>query len=280
MIGVLRLLSKLRLDSLQSQKNLKMGYGHQTDMGGARERFLTTQWSLIDNIQAGKDEDKLLIGFLLQEYWKPVYCYLRRSGYDNEQAKDLTQAFFHEVVLNKDLVGRADKAKGRFRSFILHALKQFTTKQYLKEKAQKRIPKEKMVSLDVDESPDLPVSLRKASVEESFNYAWISAIMERVLSLVRAECTENGMKTHWELFYERVVRPLLTSQKTPSLAYLCQRRGIENTQTASNMIVTVKRRFRAALEQNVRRTVLDGNQTPEEIEELLQFFQKSAQGLE
>ena len=255
-----------------------MGYGHQTDMGGARERFLTTQWSLIDNIQAGQDEDKLLIGFLLEQYWKPVYCYLRRSGYDNEQAKDLTQAFFHEVVLNKDLVGRADKAKGRFRSFLLHALKQFTTKQYLKEKAQKRIPKEKMVSLDVDESPDLPVSLRKATVEESFNYAWISAIMERVLSLVRAECAENGMKTHWELFYERVVRPLLTSQKAPSLTHICQAHGIENTQTASNMIVTVKRRFRASLEQNVRRTVLNGNQTPEEIEELLRFFQKSAQG--
>ncbi len=99
-----------------------MGYEHHTDMGGTRERFLTTQWSLIENIKAGQDQDKLLIGFLLEEYWKPVYCYLRRNGHDNEQAKDLTQAFFHEVVLNKDLVGRADKAKGRFRSFLLHGI--------------------------------------------------------------------------------------------------------------------------------------------------------------
>ena len=134
-----------------------MGYDNQTDMGGTREQFLTTQWSLIANIKAGHDEDKLFIGFLLEEYWKPVYCYLRRTGYDNEQAKDLTQAFFHEVVLNKGLVGRADKAKGRFRSFLLHALKQFVTKQNLKEKARKRIPKEKMVSLDVVEPPALPL---------------------------------------------------------------------------------------------------------------------------
>jgi len=56
--------------------------------------------------------------------------------------------------------------------------------------------------------------------------------------------------------------------------------GIENSQTASNMIVTVKRRFRAVLEQNVRRTLLDGDQTSEEIEELLHFFRKSAQGSE
>jgi len=254
-----------------------MGYDNQTDIGGEREKFLTTQWSLIANIKAGQDKDKLLIGFLLQEYWKPVYCYLRRVGYDNEQAKDLTQAFFHEVVLNKDLVGRADKAKGRFRSFLLHALKQYATKQNLKERARKRIPKEKMVSLDVVEPPALPHSMVQASVEESFNYAWVSALMERVLSCVRAECVEQGMKTHWTLFYERVVRPVLNDQTPPSVAHLCQAHGIENTQTGSNMIVTVKRRFRAALMLTVRRTLLDGDQAPDEIEELLHFFGKSAQ---
>ena len=257
-----------------------MGYENHTDMGGARQRFLTTQWSLIQNIKAGQDKDKLLIGFLLQEYWKPVYCYLRRTGYDNEQAKDLTQGFFHEVVLNKDLVGRADKAKGSFRSFLLHALKQYSTKQNLKERACKRIPKEKMVSLDVVEPPAMPVSLTQASVEESFNYAWVSALMERVLSFVKAECAEKGMDTHWMLFYERVIRPILADQTPPSVTNLCQVYDIENTQTASNMIVTVKRRFRAALEHNVRRTLLDGDQTPDEIEELLHFFRKSAQGFE
>jgi len=257
-----------------------MGYEHQTEMGGTRQRFLTTQWSLIENIQAGQDQDKLLIGFLLEEYWKPVYCYLRRSGYDNEQAKDLTQAFFHEVVLNKDLVGRADRAKGRFRSFLLHALKQYATKQNLKERIRKRIPKEKMVSLDVAEPPVLPVSLTQASVDDSFNYAWVSALMERVISRVRAECAELGMETHWILFYERVVRPALANRQAESLTHLCQVHGIENIQTASNMIVTVKRRFRTALEQNVRRTLLDKDQSPEEIEELLHFFRKSAQGFE
>ncbi len=257
-----------------------MGYEHQTEMGGARQRFLTTQWSLIETIKAGQDQDKLLIGFLLEEYWKPVYCYLRRCGYDNEHAKDLTQAFFHEVVLNKDLVGRADKAKGRFRSFLLHALKQYAAKQNLKEKARKRIPKEKMVSLDVVEPPVLPENIIQASQEESFNYAWVSAMMERVLSSVKAKCAEDGMQTHWALFYERVVRPVLTDHQAPSLANLCQVHGIQDVQTASNMIVTVKRRFRAALEQYVRRTLLDGEKAPEEIKELLQFFGKSAQGFE
>lgn len=257
-----------------------MGYDQNTDMGGARQRFLTTQWSLIESIKSGQDQDKLLIGFLLGEYWKPVYCYLRRAGYDNEKAKDLTQAFFHEVVLNRDLVGRADKAKGRFRSFLLHALKQYASKQNLKERAQKRIPKEKVVSLDVVDPPALPVSITQASVEESFNYAWVSALMERVLARVKAQCAEHGMEIHWTLFYERVVRPLLADSTAPSLAHLCQAHGIENTQTASNMIVTVKRRFRTALEQNVRRTLLDSGRVTDEIEALLLFFRKSAQDLD
>ena len=84
----------------QNQRNLKWDTITIQIWGGARQRFLTTQWSLIENIKSGEDQDKLLIGFLLEEYWKPVYCYLRRTGHDNEQAKDLTQAFFHEVVLN------------------------------------------------------------------------------------------------------------------------------------------------------------------------------------
>ena len=88
-------------------------------MGGETETFLTTHWSLIEDVQSRGDKDRALIGLLLGKYWKPVYCYLRRKGYDNEQAKDLTQDFFHEVVLSRDLVRRADQSKGRFRSFLL-----------------------------------------------------------------------------------------------------------------------------------------------------------------
>ncbi|MCU0918646.1 MAG: hypothetical protein MUC88_29425, partial [Planctomycetes bacterium] len=77
-----------------------MGRRDQTDMGGDGQTFLTTHWSLIEGIQSEGDPEQALIGLLLQRYWKPVYCYLRHRGYPNEQAKDLTQGFFHEVVLD------------------------------------------------------------------------------------------------------------------------------------------------------------------------------------
>ena len=80
-----------------------MGYQDQTDIGGVRDAFFTTHWSLIEGVKKHQDRDQVLIGLLIERYWKPVYCYLRRKGYQNEQAKDLTQSFFHEVVLNRRL---------------------------------------------------------------------------------------------------------------------------------------------------------------------------------
>lgn len=254
-----------------------MAYADQTRMGGARQAFLTTQWSLIDDIQDGKDQDNALIGFLLRQYWKPVYCYLRHKGYNNEQAKDLTQGFFHEVVLNRDLVGRADQSRGRFRSFLLHALKQYAGKQNLEKEARKRILDEKQGFCEVDEAPVLPESVAKTTAEDSYHYAWLSSLLERVLEEVKDSCENEGMDIHWALFNKRVVWPAFEDRSAPALGELCELYDIKDAKKASNMIITVKRRFRAALMQHVRNTVLSQGQAAEELEELLQFFPKSAQ---
>ena len=222
----------------------------------------------------------MLISHLLGRYWKPVYCYLRRKGYNNENAKDLTQAFIHEVVLNRGLVQRADQAKGRFRSFLLHALNQYVTKQGLKERAQKRIPKEKLVSLDLVEPPALPKSVTDSTAEEFYHYAWVSTMLENVLSEVEAECRKQGMQLHWKLFHSRIVQPIMGNQSLPSITMLCETYGIEDSKKASNMIITVKRRFQTVLIRYVRSTVLSEEQTREELNNLLQFFPKTAQHFE
>jgi RNA polymerase sigma-70 factor (ECF subfamily) len=254
-----------------------MGYDDQTEMGGVREAFLTTQWSLIEDVRGGEDRDRALTGFLLEQYWKPVYCYLRRRGHDNEEAKDLTQGFFHEVVLNRDLVGRADRARGRFRAFLLHALHQYAAKQRRKAGAAKRIPKHKLIPLEVSEPPAVPERVANASAEETYHYAWLSALLERAIAEVSTQCAEEGLKAHWKLFQERVVGPILDSRTAPPLADLCRTYGIEDAKTASNMIITVKRRFRTALLGHVRRTVLAEDQAADELDELLRFFPRRAQ---
>ena len=256
-----------------------MAYSEPTGMGGARQAFLTTQWTLIQDIKDGKDQDQALIGFLLKQYWKPVYCYLRHKGHGNEQAKDLTQGFFHEVVLNQDLVGRADQSRGRFRAFLLHALKQYANKQDLKEQTQKRL-EQKAVSFEIDEEPVLPESVTQTTAEESYHYAWLSSLLERVIEEVKNDCGRQGLDIHWALFNKRIVWPIFDDKTPPSLPELCELYDIEDEKKASNMIITVKRRFRAALMKHVRNTVLSQSQASDELEELLQFFQKSAQHFE
>jgi RNA polymerase sigma-70 factor (ECF subfamily) len=256
-----------------------MGYDDQTSIGGAQRAFLTTHWSLIGDIQAGADRDRALINLLLQRYWKPVYCYLRRRGCDSEEAKDLTQGFFHEVVLGRGLVERADASKGRFRSFLLHALNQYVINQRAKQAAGTRIPPERLVSLDGMDLSELPHDMRESKPEASFNYAWVSALLDRVLSAVRTCCRQEGLEVHWDVFHARVVRPILDGVSAPALAEICARLDIQDTRRASNMIVTVKRRFRETLRRQVRVTVVSEEQVDEELEEILRFMPVSAQDL-
>lgn len=248
-----------------------------TEMGGAGGVFLTTHWSLIEDVQKRPDQDHALIGLLLERYWKPVYCYLRRKGYDNEQAKDLTQGFFHEIVLNLNLFGRADQSKGCFRTFLLYALNQYLLNEKRRETTQKTIPKDKLVSLDAIEPPILPKPVVESSPEDSYNYAWISALLDQVLSNVKRAYYEQGMETHWSIFSEKVVEPMLNSVVPPSLADICERYSIESEKKASNMIVTVKRRFQVALKQYIRSTVASEGEMAEELKEIMQFLPKGAQ---
>jgi len=247
-----------------------------TEMGGTQEAFLTTHWSLIDDIKARPKENTALIGLLLETYWKPVYCYLRRRGYKNEQAKDLTQDFFHEVVLNRQLLDRADQGKGRFRSFLLHALRQYVINKERDERAQKRIPRDKLISLDAVDLPALPLEFSQATADDSFHYAWLSTLLERVVTDVRSAYQEQDMETHWHLFNERVVVPLLKASTPPSLSTLCEEYGVSEKK-GSNMIVTVKRRFRSTLMKHISHTVASEGLINTEMKELLTFLPRTAQ---
>ena len=248
-----------------------------TDMGGTGGAFLTTHWSLIEDVKQQPNHDYALIGLLLQRYWKPVYCYLRHKGYGNEEAKDLTQGFFHDIVLNLNLFGRADQSKGRFRSFLLFALNQYIMNEKRRETAQKNIPKHKLVSLDAIEPPVLPQTVIESNPEDSYNYAWVSALLDQVLSNVKNACCKQGMETHWNIFSERVIQPMLNNTTPASLTDICRKYGIDSEKKASNMIITVKRRFQGALKQYIRSTVSSENYMADELEEILKFLPKKAQ---
>ena len=254
-----------------------MALRDQTDMGGTAEDFLTTHWSLIEGVQKQQDPGRAMIGLLLQRYWKPVYCYLRRTGCDNEQAKDLTQGFFHEVVLSRHLIERADPSKGRFRALLLHALKQYVIAMKRRQSSQANIPPEKLVSLEIVHLPVLPQTVSRRSPDECFTYAWKSAILDQTLAAVKEDCLHAGQETHWQVFRDQLLRPTLEGREPPPLRELCQRYSLPSEKTASNMVITVKRRFQRVLKKHLRSTVSSEAEADEELRDILETWNFGAQ---
>jgi len=251
----------------------------KTSVGGVREDFQTTHWSEIFNIRTPDEvRQNTVMDSLLRKYWKPVYCYIRHQGYNNEQAKDLTQGFFQEVVLDSNLIRQADPAKGRFRTFLLTALSHYLIDVHRKEKAKKRAPQGQAVLVGTDNLPKLPTAQTNMTPEQVFNYAWATEIIDHVISEVRKECYDTGKEVHWEIFNAKIVIPIMENAPTPRLKELCDRYNVDSEAKASNMITTIKRRFRRMLEGQLRCYVRADSEIEEEFNELLGIIAKTSAG--
>jgi len=250
-----------------------MSYQDWTDMGGIRDKFLSTHWSLVENVKQKGDQERVLMNLLIERYWKPVYCCLRRKGYPNEQSKDLTQGFFQEVVLNRHLIERADSTLGSFRSLLLHALNQYLIDQQRIEGSKKRIPKDKLVPLDIKNTEILIESVQALNPEESFNYVWRIELLDRALNEVKVHYTTQGMDVHWLLFHDYVLSPILQGLEPPLLKDVFLQYGLESPVVASHMLTTVKRHLQNILKRQVSQMSLTGTAMDEELQEIQKFFQ-------
>jgi len=242
-------------------------------MGGARGSFETTRWT---QIQAAQTHDlgrrQVSVSNLLERYWKPVYCYLKHKGCNNEDAKDLTQGFFHEIVLGRELIQQADQKKGRFRTFLLTALDRYTTSVYRKETAKKRRPEHGLAQLESSATTDLPMVESKRTPELAFHYTWATNLLDQVLAKIREEYCDTGRTAHWGIFQATVVAPILEDAEAPSLAELCEQYDIKSEKKASNMAITVKRRFATALRSHLRQFVQSDAEVEDEFRSLVEIL--------
>ena len=251
----------------------------RTQLGGSKSDFPETEWTRISQVraddEAGRDE---ALSVMCGRYWKPVYCYLLRKGRENEDAKDLTQAFFQEVLLGKDFVARADKAKGKFRTFLLTALDRFLISKHRAASAKKRAPDKPLVRLDQLESWQMPELGRGVTPEEAFTYTWASELLQQVLDSVKTKCRTAKQERHWEVFQKMIVEPLWSGEGPPKLADLCRDLQIADEAKASNMCITVKRKFQAALRQRIRQSVDSDDLVDQEIGEVMEILARIGAG--
>jgi len=253
-----------------------MNRWQRTSMGGTGSRFPSTHWSLILNVRT-QDETRrrLAAESLIGGYWKPVYCYLRKRGYGNEQAKDLTQDFFCEFFLGAKLLQAADRKIGRFRQLLLTALKRFISNVERDKKRRKRSPPREIVSLSSPQFADVDPPGSAATPEQAFYHAWIADLLDQVLGEVRERYSSSDMLNHWRVFQLKVLAPTLQNAQDLSMKEICERCGAASEQQAANMLVTVKRRFRSVLKRRLRSLVRSDAEADAEFKEIFSFLSVS-----
>ena len=152
-------------------------------------RFATTHWSMV--LAAGSPESpryREALETLCRAYWFPLYVYLRRRGYDVHQAEEHTQAFFANLLEKRGL-RLVDPKLGRFRSFLLAALKHFLADEHGRANAQKRGGGRKVLSLDFRraESQYMLEPADRLSPEKHFEKSWALNVLDRTMSRLKAE---------------------------------------------------------------------------------------------
>ncbi len=183
-------------------------------------------------------------------------------------------------MLGNELVQRADQRKGRFRSFLLAALRRYCINVKHKETARKRVPKGKLVPLDVVDPDGIVAVSDDLSPDDCFNHAWVSSLLERVLEEVEAACHEDGKTVYWKVFEQRVLQPIMDETDPPSVKGICDQYGIPDGTRLANMVVTVKRRIRSALKKHIRDLVTSPEEVGDELREMARFFPEIAQNIE
>lgn len=223
------------------------------DTLAGRRPFPETSWSAIHEAQ---DADQLRRRELLEEltsrYWGPVFqVVLRTWTRDVEEAKDLTQSFFVRF-LEKDFLDSVDADRGRFRSFLRAALRNFLINERRSETARKRRPEEGLVSLDARGEAGAPVG--EDPTRTIFDREWKKMLIETSVARLRDEAT--GTKAVFaELLVEYDLKAV--EGERPTYAELAERFGIPQTQV-TNGLRWARQRFGQLLEIELRlRTISD-----------------------
>jgi RNA polymerase sigma-70 factor (ECF subfamily) len=229
-------------------------------------QFPTTRWTLV--VAAGdpqrKDARSALVS-LCENYWYPLYAYLRRRGYAADQAQDLTQEFFMRVLEGRYL-DRADQEKGRFRSFILTSLKFFAADEQDRQRAQKRgggaVVSFEFSSGESGEERYQREPGHDETPERIFERRWALSMLERVMERLRDEFVQHGRPEN----FERMKVFLLGQSEAP---YADLAREMNTSEGALKVAIhRLRKRYRELFRQEIADTVAD----PAEVESELRYL--------
>jgi RNA polymerase sigma factor (sigma-70 family) len=245
----------------------------ETELGTEKKAggyFVTTQWTVVLN--AGSPNTacaREALAKLCQTYWYPLYAFVRRQGSSPHDAQDLTQEFFARLLEKKTLEG-VTREGGKFRSFLLTALRHFLNDEWKKARAAKRGGGQ-VFSLDLEDAEKLygrePADLM--TPEKLYEYRWALALLDLVYGRLRDEYEAEGKADGFAQ-----LKFCLTGERS-ALPYadLAERLGVPESS-----IKTRVHRLRLRYRELLREAVADTVASPQEVEEELRYLFRALSG--
>lgn len=229
--------------------------------GQTHSRFATTCWTVIAQAGGG-DADQF--ASLLEQYWSPIYAFFRRSGRQRERAKDLTQSFISDVVIGRDLIGRADAERGRFRAYLITALKRFAIDQDRSDEGHVITVADDVLRAIEPSEDDDPIM--------AYDRQWAATVFHLACIRVEQACVDGGIERTWRAFEARILRPIVSGNDPISFDELAVELGAESRQQIYSMLQTIKEKVQHAVRDVVAETVDDPRLIDREVAELRQFL--------
>lgn len=203
---------------------------------------------------------------LCRTYWYPLYAYVRRTGQSKENAEDLTQAFFARL-LEKNFLNAEERESGRFRSFLLIALKRFLANEWDRVRAQKRGGGQPHVPLDT-ELAERKFSAETAAGELSpdrlYERRWALTLIEQAMARLRAEFEPAGKTGEFEK-----LKSFLTADKR-EIPHPAVAAELGMSEGALRVAVhRLRKRYRELFREEIGHTLAEGEEIDTELRHLL-----------
>jgi RNA polymerase sigma-70 factor (ECF subfamily) len=227
---------------------------------------MATRWTLVLRARGRSPEAQLALGTLCEGYYAPVHAFIRAQVRDHEAARDLTQEFFARV-LRGGAFDRADPQRGRFRSFLLGAVKHFLADARDRQAARKRGSGQELLPLEpgTDTSPGLdPPDPRPAALELLFDRQWAFTLLDRALGRLAQDMAGAGKAAHFS-----VLKPWLTGAAAQPQSEAAARLGL-NESALKVAIHRLRARFRGLVKAEIAQTVADPAQVAAELDYLIE----------
>ncbi len=225
-------------------------------------RFETTSWSLILRAAGGGEAETEAVSRVLERYWPAVYAFIRASGSGREEAEDLTQSFFARL-LEKKYLQQADRARGRFRSFLLAAVKHFLANESDRVRAKKRGGGVVHVPIDLlsIESSVAP-AIATTTPDKCFENRWALSVLQAALEQVRNEMELEGKLADFERLSQ-----FLTGDAEQSFRDLAKQLG-----ATEGSLRVAAHRLRMRFRDSLRRTIAETISNEADIDDEIRFL--------